>query len=258
MTIDSSIKESLNSDSLNSESLKTGSADSLRLSEQTERNKFLLGKTDLLFDRKVIWHEAFTEKPPEEILGWLAQACQGRRAGKLKRPWGFVYHGLLGKLRQKMPDRQFRARPWDYLPDDYLLACGLKDGPGKYAALMDASLPAPGADWPPAAPQEQAGGEADDCDPGQVPFPDFPDRRIARAWQMFIELSERTVKVYALLQALKDSRPAAWDEASACLTVAAASPEAVEWLQDRLTQISSQQISSMLDRAGTRVVFVAA
>ena len=91
-------------------------------SRETE-NKKLLENAYLLFGKPVTWHESFARLSQDEILAWFAQAFDNRE--KLTRPYGLVFNGLMGKLRQKTPDKHYQANPLRYLPQDFLEACGL-------------------------------------------------------------------------------------------------------------------------------------
>ena len=60
-------------------------------------------------------------RPPEIVLGWLAQAYSDR--SKLSKPAGLAY---LGMKRGDVPRTQYMEHPESYLPADFLQAVGLE------------------------------------------------------------------------------------------------------------------------------------
>ena len=207
-------------------------------------NQELLKNASLLFGKPVNWQASFSKKQPDEILAWLAQAWQARISGRSDRPWGLVYRGLLGELRQKQPDKRYRDAPWEYLPDDYLEACGLAHSACSDFDLVCRSRVDPDAD------QDQIRPEPED--PGllesEVAAPvSTQSGRILSAWQAVLGQLDTRMSRSAFQAWVCDTLPVGWDEASGLLSVAASSAEAVEWLDSRLASAARRMLCGILD-----------
>jgi hypothetical protein len=264
--------DSLRSDSLKTDSLKKDLIDKdyinkdshepdsetnpATTSSQERENRVLLRRARLMFGKPVNWHESFSEKPAFEILGWLAQAWQAYQRGKSDRPWGLVYRGLLGELRQKQPDRPYRIDPWRSLPDAYLEACGL----AAFAGGQDDLEPPdrdelPAGSQEPDSPPEALDIEASEPDMHQPGV--LQEGRIVKAWQAVLEDLESSTTRATFQTWMRDTQPVGWDESTGLLSVAAGDQKTVEWLDDRLTSTTQRLLCGILNRK-VRVRFVLA
>ena len=257
LNTDSLKKDLINKDYVNKDSSKpdSGTKTTSTVSQEQE-NRALLRKARLMFGKPVNWHESFAEIPSSEVLGWLAQAWQAYQRGRLDRPWGLVYRGLLGGLRQKQPDRAYQVEPWRSLPEDYLEACGL----AAFAGGQD--------DWePPDRDELPAGSQEPDLDPDELDFEaeqadmqpaGMPgEDRIVKAWQAVLMDLEGSTTRATFSTWMRDTRPVGWDESTGLLSVAARDQKTVEWLDDRLTSTTQRLLCGILNR-GVRVRFVLA
>ncbi|HEY3312015.1 MAG TPA: hypothetical protein VGK00_10280 [Anaerolineales bacterium] len=236
-------KDLINKDSIQPDlGAKTGSNFSLE-----QENRLLLRRANLLFGKPVKWHESFSEKQPWELLGWLAQAWQAYQRGKSDRPWGLVYRGLLGELRQKEPDRAYRAEPWLSLPDEYLQACGLVDDLSAEPEQESLEWDEPPAYSPQSDPQAEDEISEED-EPLMSPPRWAQDGRIVKAWQVVLQDLESSTSRAAFQTWMRDTWPVGWDEPSGLLSVAARDQEAVEWLDDRLASTTRRMLCGILNR----------
>ena len=226
----SDLKTDLNSDSLKSDKTLEGAIfinrqKILALARDGE-NKLLLEKTNLLFAYPVVWHAEFAEKSGFELLAWLAQAWQAARQKKSDRPWGIVYKGLRGQMRQRLPDKPYRSDPWHYLPAAYLEACGLLVAGGEDALEIDEVDPPPELELtlPPTA----------------------EEVRLQNAWQETLTKLEANTPRQVFEKWIRGTHPLEWDAADGVLTVAAGSEERAAWLQDRLASTAQNWLRGIL------------
>jgi hypothetical protein len=229
------------------DSLKPDLKNRLVFSDSQEQiNRLLLKNASLLFGKPVSWHSSFSEKQPDEILGWLAQAWQARNHGRSDRPWGLVYRGLLGELRQTQPDKRYRDNPWEYLPDDYLEACGqmryaCRDCGQEFKLIAGLETHQAACHArPEAAPVDEIVKE-----PVQPAF--AQSGRILNAWQAVLRQLDPVMSRSAFQTWVSDTLPVGWDESSGLLSVAAGSAEAVEWLESRLASAARRMLCGILN-----------
>ena len=204
-------------------------------SRETE-NKKLLENAYLLFGKPVTWHESFARLSQDEILAWFAQAFDNRE--KLTRPYGLVFNGLMGKLRQKTPDKHYQANPLRYLPQDFLEACGLVQYSCcgfEFAHRADLEKHQVETHKEPEMPEFD-----EDSEPNFAP--ELVDSRIALAWKQELDHLELTPQA---ANYLADAIPILWD--GHLMTLAVASQYVAEWLNDRLRQMIARDLCGILN-----------
>ncbi|HEY3310568.1 MAG TPA: hypothetical protein VGK00_02905 [Anaerolineales bacterium] len=197
--------------------------------QRTEQNRLLLKNAHLIFGKPVTWHANFASAPPEEVLAWLAQAFMAWQEGRVEHPWGLVYRGLLGQLRQKNPDKIYLAGARSYLPADYLQACG-------------EPRPRVGAG-------ESSQGGAGETEPEDSPEDaDAPENPLEKTWQAVIGILEADMPRATFLRWVCNTHALDWEEANGVFRVAAGSAQAASWLQERLALLAGRTLCGMLNR----------
>jgi hypothetical protein len=234
-----------------------------------QENRTMLKNASLLFGKPVNWQASFAEKSAEEILGWLAQAWQACKRGKSDRPWGLAYRGLSGDLSQKQPDKHYLDNPYEYLPQDYLQACGLaayvSQARGRQRPKSGTMYPSSGTMYPksgtmlarPTNPREELVVEYDEKeDEPEAPHPALiKDGRIVNAWQAVKDDLTATASRAFYLNWVIDTLPVAWDAATGLLSVGVKNEQTVEMLADRLASTAQRQLCGILNQE-VRVRFV--
>ncbi len=216
---------------------------SLEVQGQERENRQLLKNAKILFVNPVNWHPSFAGKSRAEILGWLAQASQAHRQGRLTHPWGLAYKGLLGKLKQKLPDDNFQENPERYLPEEYLEACGL------------ASYACPDCDLE-FGRRSDLGKHQDECHPyeerDEPTEPERPgllqDQLMVNAWQQTLDHLETQMSWGVFQTRVKHTWPVEWDETEGLLSLRAGSLETATWLENRLPAMAGKILSMVLNR----------
>ena len=208
-----------------------------------------LEKAGLLFDKPVRWEASFAAKDALEMLGWLAQAYEAWRNQKLERPWGLVYRALRGELRQQQPDQRYRAEPWLNLPGEYLAACGLEVFACRLCRQQFASRAELEAHLPDCPELLEDEVEPEDSQPQAALSPEV------QHWEFVLGMLKTEMPPNWFESWLADTRALDWIAAEGVLRVAAGSPRAVEWLDNRVRR-SAETLLRGLMMCEVRVEFV--
>jgi hypothetical protein len=217
------------------ESIKDSSSD---LSDSYLMNQLslaeLLAYSHLLFGLPGVLPNRLPERPPQLVLGWLAQAYTQRH--KLHSPAALVYKRLLSG---DLPAAPYREHPERYLPREYLAAVHLT--PPSYDTARDQ------ADDD--TPNEVSPGDGDGEDETLPPDPSLlalvNGRSILAAWEqaaalLRVDLSPANYHTY-----LEPTRPLVW-QPPGTLVIVAPTPQARDWLASRLSRLLERLLVGLL------------
>ena len=213
---------------------------------QERENRRLLENADLLFGKAVTWNAGFAFKPRAEVLGWLAQAWQAHKRGKSDRPWGLAYRGLLGTLTQKLADKNYRANPDQYLPAEFLEACGLLSfacGECELQFGLRRDLQAH---------QDECHPELEDglveAEPELVRAGLVQDLRIVTAWQIVLDQLEGMLPRSTFRNWMAETWPVAWEPGSGLLSVRVGSARLALLLDESMALTCRNVLRGVLNR----------
>ncbi|MCX6081846.1 MAG: hypothetical protein NTW32_20150 [Chloroflexi bacterium] len=213
---------------------------------QERENRRLLENADLLFGKAVTWNAGFAFKPRAEVLGWLAQAWQAHKRGKSDRPWGLAYRGLLGTLTQKLADKNYRANPDQYLPAEFLEACGLLSfacGECELQFGLRRDLQAH---------QDECHPELEDglveAEPELVRAGLVQDLRIVTAWQIVLDQLEGMLPRSTFRNWMAETWPVDWEPGSGLLSVRVGSARLALLLDESMALTCRNVLRGVLNR----------
>jgi DNA-binding transcriptional ArsR family regulator len=211
----------------------------------------LLSKSHLLFGSPGVIATKLPDRPPQLVLGWLAQAYAQRRA--LRAPAVLVYKRLQhgGK-----PMPAYLDHPEKYLPASYLEAIGLVT----YAPVDPADPTDPGQDEDLPSPfQGEGSGMRVDADPTEdedleesfIPDPSLltviNNRTILASWDHALKLLQLDIRRDTYQTYLEPTRPVRWISPG-ILVIAAPTPYLRDWLTSRLTATLSRLLCGILNQ----------
>ncbi len=211
-------------------SIKDPSSSVLTDSESENRvfMRRLLEGSYLLFGPPGVLPNHLPPRPPEMVLGWLAQAYARRNA--LRSPAALVYSQL--KLGNR-PPHTYQEHPERYLPRDFLEAAGL---------LPPASAESE-AEFPPEEEQEPPAEAA----PDPSLLVQINGRTALQAWEQAVSLLRAEMSPASYQAYLAPARALRW-QPPGILVIGAADEPARAWLESRVRRTVERMLVGILNR----------
>ena len=217
-------------------SIKDSSSSVLTDSEAENRvfMRQLLEGSYLLFGPPGVLLNGLPPRPPEMVLGWLAQAYARRNA--LRSPAALVYSQL--RLGHR-PPRIYQEHPERYLPRDFLEAVGL--------------LPAASAEAEKEFPPQEEQDPPAQAAPDPSLLVEVNGRTALQAWEQAVDLLRAEMSPASYQAYLAPARGRRW-EPPGRLVVATADEPARAWLESRVKRTLERMLVGILNQQ-VEVVF---